>query len=153
MTDCKHCNGKIIGKRKDAEYCSNVCGSRARNKKHYDNNPGKFTDQRKWYNSHPEKRILSRIKSKAKKVGLAFNLEVSDIIIPDVCPVLGMKLVTTNQGSGYHTNSPSLDKIDPTLGYIKGNVRVISARANLLKNDATAQELRLVLADLERIEG
>ena len=148
MKICKHCNSEIVGKRSDAEYCSNVCGNRARNKKHYDNNPEKFTAQRKWYNSHPEERILTRIKSNAKRKGLPFNLELSDIVIPDVCPILGIVLKTTNQGSGYHTDSPSLDKINPTLGYVKGNVRVISARANLLKNDASSDELRLVLADL-----
>ena len=149
MINCKHCNSEIVGKRTDAQYCSNVCGNRARNKKHYDANPEVYAAKREWDNSHPEQRILYRIKSKAKKGGTPFDLELSDIVIPDVCPILGMKLVNVNQGRGYHTNSPSLDKINPTLGYVKGNVRVISARANLLKNDATSHELRLVLADLE----
>lgn len=46
--------------------------------------------------------------------------------------------------------SPSLDRIDSSKGYVKGNVRVISARANMLKNNATVEELTLVLKDLKR---
>jgi hypothetical protein len=57
-----------------------------------------------------------------------------------------------NKGrSGFFPDSPSLDRIDPSKGYVKGNVRVISARANLLKNDATVGELTLVLEDLREI--
>ena len=155
MTDktCPICDTKLVGLRSDAKYCSVVCGNRARNRAHYKNNPQRYKDKRAEDNSQVEKRIHSRVKSRAKKMGIPFNLEVSDIVIPEACPVLGIKLVTTNQGQGYHTNSPSLDKIDPNKGYTKGNVRVISARANLLKNDATAHELRLVLVDLERIEN
>jgi len=42
-------------------------------------------------------------------------------------------------------NSPSLDRLDNTKGYIKGNIVVISNKANRLKGDATLQELeRLV---------
>jgi len=149
MRICKNCGSEFVGKRSDASYCSVNCGNRFRNKRHYAANPEKFTASRKWYNSHVEKRILSRIKHKAKRFGIEFDIDVSDIVVPDNCPILGMPLVKVNQGSGYHTNSPSLDRIDPEKGYTKGNVRVISARANLLKNDASSTELRLILKDLE----
>ena len=100
-----------------------------------------------------KKRVVTRIKSKCKAKGIPFDLDVTDVIPPDFCPVLGIKLELHNQGSGYHVDSASVDRIDPTKGYTKGNVRVISARANLLKNDATSDELRLVLKDLEEIEN
>jgi hypothetical protein len=104
-------------------------------------------------NSKIESRMLSRCKNRAKKNGIPFDLTVEDIIIPNVCPVLGIKLIPKimEGRKGYYPDSPSLDRIDPSLGYIKGNVRVISARANLLKNDATVAELRLVLLDLEKL--
>lgn len=96
--------------------------------------------------------MLYRVKNRAKRLGIPFDLERTDISIPDFCPVLGIELIYRGGvGSGYHANSPSLDRIKPSLGYVKGNVRVISARANLLKNDASVEELERVLDDLRKI--
>ena len=77
-------------------------------------------------------------KSRATEKGREFNIELSDIVIPDFCPVLGVPM-----------DRPSLDRIDSSKGYVKGNVRVISHRANMLKNNATIEELELVLKDLK----
>ena len=100
-----------------------------------------------------ERKILSRIKSKCKAKGIPFNLEPDDIVIPTHCPILGIELVCHVKGKtkGYNPEAASVDRIDPKKGYVKGNIRIISARANLLKNDATLDELRLVLADLEKL--
>ncbi len=79
---------------------------------------------------------------RAKKFGLQFDLDVEDIAVPEVCPVLGIPL---KYGVGKRTGaSPSLDRLRPELGYVKGNVAVISWRANDLKRDATPDELRRV---------
>jgi hypothetical protein len=93
----------------------------------------------------PEKYMFKQSKAGAKKRGIPFELELSDIIIPNVCPVLGMKL----QYSDDIDSVPSLDRIDSSKGYIKGNVRVISWRANNLKSDAQAWEMELVLKYLK----
>jgi hypothetical protein len=69
-------------------------------------------------------------------------LTVEDIIIPAVCPVLGIVIVYNK--TGFHPSSPSLDKVVPELGYVPHNIRVISNRANRLKHDATPAELRKV---------
>lgn len=83
--------------------------------------------------------LWSSAKKRAKVNGWDFDIEVSDICIPDVCPVLGMDLV---KGEGRATgSSPSLDRIDSSKGYIKGNVQVISKKANTMKHDATREEL------------
>ena len=99
--------------------------------------------------------MLSRCKYRAKQRGISFNLTKDDIVIPKFCPVLGIEirqiLIDEEPKKGYHPNAPSLDRIIPELGYVKGNVRVISARANLLKSDATVSELELVLQDLKRL--
>ena len=72
--------------------------------------------------------------------------------IPEVCPVLGIPVNRGGVGKkGGRPDSPSMDRIDPTKGYIKGNVRVISNRANTLKCNATVAELEAVLADLKKI--
>lgn len=91
--------------------------------------------------------MLSRAKYRAKQKGHEFTITKEDIIIPDKCPLLGIPLIknkTIQQG-----NSPSLDRIDPTKGYIKGNVWVISNRANTLKNDASLQELQTLVENLK----
>lgn len=67
-----------------------------------------------------------------------------DIVIPDVCPVLGVKLEKGRESGT--DNSPSLDRIVPALGYVPGNIRIISNRANRIKNDSTPEELALILA-------
>lgn len=95
-------------------------------------------------------RAVENARERAKARGLPFNLTTADIIIPAVCPVLGTPFVF---GAGYSdTRSPSIDRIKPELGYVRGNVRVISLRANSLRNDATADELVKVALDAVRLE-
>jgi hypothetical protein len=88
-----------------------------------------------------QSKMLARAKGRAKEKGLPFDITKDDLQIPAVCPVLGIGLVITEGKSGAFKNSPSLDKIVPELGYVKGNVRVISQLANQMKGAATAEEL------------
>lgn len=94
----------------------------------------------RWKETHPESYLLSTVKYRAKKECLPFDLELSDIFIPKFCPYLGIKLVTI-KGTGHLDALASVDRIDPSRGYIKGNVQVISYKANRMKNDATVDEL------------
>jgi len=66
--------------------------------------------------------------------------------LPEKCPVLGIPLVYGMNSRENRFASPSLDRINSALGYIPGNVVVVSWRANSLKKDATPTELR-ALAD------
>ena len=144
--DCTACGGPIpAGKRSDAKYCSSACGNNSRGQKWRDQNADKIKIKNERDNSDVARRMLYRAKSRAKKKGIPFDLELEDIQVPDVCPVLGIKLCLKQGKKGYHPDSPSLDRIDPSLGYVKGNVQVMSARANLLKNDASVEELQAVL--------
>lgn len=83
--------------------------------------------------------LVERARSRASKANLPFNLNRQSIVIPLSCPVLGIPL---KLGSTRSANSPSLDRIIPSLGYVEGNVRVISDRANRLKSDLSISELR-----------
>lgn len=76
-------------------------------------------------------------KHRAKKSGIEFDIHERDIIIPEVCPLLGTPLIP----GGKRNNLPSLDRIDNTKGYIKGNVWVISLKANTMKQDASIEQL------------
>jgi hypothetical protein len=155
---CQYCGKQFTGKRKDAKWCSSICGNRKRNRTLYNKSPERTRANFKRSRiTHRESLMLSRCKYRAHQRGIPFNLTKDDIVIPKTCPVLGIELrqlsMEDEPQKGYHTNAPSLDRIIPELGYVKGNVRVISARANLLKNDATISELELVLKDLKRLHG
>lgn len=90
--------------------------------------------------TNPVKNILLKARKRAKEKGLEFNLTDEDIIIPEYCPLLKVKL-TNIHGQGKVLSNISLDRIDNTLGYIKGNVQVVSCLANVMKNSATKEQL------------
>lgn len=95
--------------------------------------------------------LWDKAKVRAKRVGVPFNIAVEDVVIPEVCPLLGIKLNKNNRGK-WANSSPTLDRKIPNLGYVTGNVWVISYRANLLKNDATTEELELLTRKLREYE-
>lgn len=96
---------------------------------------------REYRKRDPRSQMLSNAKARSKSQGVPFAITRDDIRIPQVCPILGIPLCTMQERGGRSDGSPSLDKIIPELGYVPGNVRVISMRANRLKNNATPQEL------------
>jgi len=83
--------------------------------------------------------MLSRASRRAAKTGLPCSITLDDIVIPEVCPVLGIPLVYGTRHVG--PDSATLDKIYPALGYVPGNVQVLSQRANQMKSDASPAEL------------
>ena len=87
------------------------------------------------------------VRERARKLQLPFTIEPSDVIIPEVCPVLGIKLLPC--GKRLNDSSPTLDKINNELGYIKGNVSVISWKANRLKSDGTAEDHKRIANYIE----
>jgi hypothetical protein len=106
----------------------------------------------KWYDdrrkNRPAQLMLYWIRARAKKRKIPFDLVESDIIIPSVCPVLGIPM---KMGKKNSNNSPSLDRRIPLLGYVRGNISVISNRANTLKRDATVNEIERVLEYMKSI--
>lgn len=89
---------------------------------------------------------------RARRNRLLFTLTLADICTPDTCCVLGIKLdYTSKNGAGnrFAADSPSIDRVTPELGYVPDNIRTISLRANLIKKDATVEELRLILRYVE----
>ncbi len=102
------------------------------------------TSARLYRNNFPEKYLFSAAKGRAKKNGIPFNITEEDIKIPEVCPIFNKPFIYSV--SGRQDFTPSLDRIDNTKGYVKGNIIVISWKANNLKSNATSEEL-VVLAN------
>ncbi|MGB6976946.1 MAG: hypothetical protein WBE18_05790 [Gammaproteobacteria bacterium] len=89
--------------------------------------------------ARPFRYTLNNARTRARKRGTPFNITEQDIKniwpLDGLCPVLGIKL---NKGLGKPSDSsPSLDVLIPSLGYVLGNVTIISYRANTLKSNCT----------------
>jgi hypothetical protein len=102
-----------------------------------------------------EYKLLASARRRAKLESLPFNLELEDVVIPEYCPVLGIKI--NKEVEVYRQDdSPSIDKLIPALGYVKGNIHIMSWRANMLKRDASLQEMSQVFkwfsAEMEKAE-
>jgi hypothetical protein len=95
-----------------------------------------------------ELHILKTVKHRAKSAGIEFNLTIEDIVIPEFCPIFKDIKLNTSLGKGSYgpnDDSPSIDRIDSSKGYIKGNVSIISNRANRIKNDGSREEHELIV--------
>jgi len=91
-----------------------------------------------------KKRITLK-RNHALQNGVPFDLTVSDLYpIPEVCPVLGIPIHYGTGHTGAADNALSIDRIDPAEGYVRGNIQLMSMRANRIKNNATPEELRRV---------
>lgn len=78
---------------------------------------------------------------------MEFTITLEDVVIPEMCPVLGIPLVNNKEtGKRSSPNSASIDRWDNSKGYVPGNVRVISHRANSIKRDAALAEIEAVAA-------
>lgn len=96
--------------------------------------------QRAYYAQNLLHKLVLRAKNRAKKNGWEFTINEADVSIPARCPVLGIKLALGLGSRGAKDFSPTLDRMDNTKGYVKGNVCVLSWRANRLKNNGTVDE-------------
>ena len=108
----------------------------------------KYNENRRHkHRSDPVPKLLSGAKHRAEQQGVPFDLTASDVHVPCDCPALGIPLLV---GERVTDNSPTLDKIIPALGYIRGNVVVISHLANRIKSNATPEQIRAVADFLDK---
>jgi hypothetical protein len=117
-----------------ASYCRE-CGN-ANSREHYAENKEKAKEYKK---ARQDKETLSSIKKRAKQKGLDFDLEVEDILGTS-CPIFGVELKRGSR-QGPSDFAPSVDRIDNSKGYVKGNVQVLSNLANKMKANATPEQL------------
>lgn len=95
----------------------------------------------------PQALLLKGARERAKKQGIPCTIGKEHIVIPAVCPILGIPITINVLGNagGNRAQSPSLDRVIPERGYVPGNVRVISNKANRLKADNTIETLEAIL--------
>lgn len=114
---------------------------------------------KEWFKNHPEyvreyrlrrleAHLIKAAKGRAKAKGIPFTITEKDIEVPTMCPALNIPLDRTARKGVF--NSLTLDRIVPERGYVPGNVRVISCRANRIKSDASLAELELLAAYVRR---
>lgn len=135
---CEVCEIMFTGYSK-RKYCSKVCGNRGSGRKIR-------SDISRYENT--AKRLLKSARKRARNRNIPFNLTIKDIAVPDCCPVFGIKL----QPFDHHADSfldavncvPTIDRLIPKLGYVKGNIDIISYRANSLKSDGTLTEFEAI---------
>jgi hypothetical protein len=90
-----------------------------------------------------------RARDRAARYDREFDIEVSDIVVPEACPLLGIPIA---RGDGkQRDSSPSLDRIDSTRGYTPDNIWVISYKANRMKTNATFAELATMVNNARQL--
>lgn len=125
---CRDCQGAINSKRADSR------------KEKASKDPEAFTRRIQRY-------LWALSRRRAKEKGLEHTISPEDIQVPDVCPVLQIPLNTYR--GGFDRSSYSLDRVDSSKGYVPGNVRVLSWRANAIKSNLTVEEVKRLLAYME----
>lgn len=161
MKKCRNCSKRkrLVNFQRDnrcptghTNLCKN-CASVAANAWHHRNREHHNRKMRTWWKknkaAHPARHLWVLAKRREAANGRAFDITPGDIHIPEYCPVFGSKLEFGNKT--YSPNAASLDAIIPELGHVRGNIAVISHRANTIKNDASVEELLKVAKWLRRV--
>ena len=103
-----------------------------------------YNNCKRWRKYNQISLMYSRAKSSAKRKGIEFTISKNDIVIPEYCPLLGVKFTNTYLNPDENRDYvPSLDRINNLKGYTPDNIWVISFKANRMKNTATLDELKV----------
>jgi len=96
------------------------------------------------------KRAKFRRKSyNCRAKGIGWSLKYTDISWPERCPILG--IVLDYFAETRLDSSPAYLVVKDSLGYVPGNVIVVSYRAKRLKSDGTSTEHRIIADYLDKL--
>ena len=119
------------------KYCSDKCKYECNNK-----------------HRNPYKTVFQNAKARVLREGGAWEIDFDTFDFPEYCPYLGYKLDYSYGKGKIQHNSPSFDQINAGMGYVDGNVRIVSNRANSMKNDAEVEDqVKMAKAVLLRHKG
>jgi hypothetical protein len=107
--------------------------------------------RRESYVKNPIKGILANVRQRCKKCNIDFNISEEDVLIPKICPILEIPLKRGTKGD--YDGSPTIDRLIPELGYVKGNVKVISMMANRMKTNATREQIQNFIKNINEYLG
>lgn len=134
-------NKELIKARNNAYYYANKEKQLANTKLYKQEHPEQARKWRGlWERKNPTYVMYHNAKRRARHLKLPFDLSWKELVIPEVCPIFGIKL---NQ-KDYFESTASLDRVVPSKGYTKENTVIISMRANRVKGEATAAEHRRI---------
>lgn len=93
------------------------------------------------------------LKMRAAERGVPFDLDADYLMSIQTthCPALGIEFVRRSMRGANSPASPTIDRIIPELGYVRGNVVMLSRRANNIKSDANVDEIAQVLEWLKKV--
>lgn len=144
---CRVCKTEFIGARRTAFYCSSKCLSQADYKKNMLNYKWRLT------------KLLAMAKNRAKEKQVPFNLDAEFLInlweeTNGTCPISGRSF-DLNQDASYtvNMNAPSIDRIVPSLGYVKGNVRIVIYMVNVAMSEYGSEHFMKLIDDIVAIRN
>lgn len=152
---CKYCSGtkRFIRDKKCVLCCrrrdrARYVRRRPQQKEYYEENKDRICALARVHGKakhakDPRYKMLASAKLRARVAGRECTVILTDIVIPEFCPLLGVKITTGSRQ--VKTNSPTLDRKDSTKGYTPDNIWVISWRANRIKSDSTLEEMKLLV--------
>ena len=149
IVSCKECGTEFETPHKATKLCSDACRDKRKEVARKKWRSETETNRKRWceYSNNYRKRNPNRsrfflLRSSSKSRGIPFNLDEEFFFnVPEVCPVLGIPLDGRDKDHQW-----SVDRLKPALGYVQGNVKIISMRANRLKNDSTITEIERILS-------
>jgi len=108
-------------------------------KQYYEKNKKDIAQKKK---NDPWNNKLRHAKLRAQKAGVPFDLtrDYLDSIRVSHCPILGIELKYT-ENTKICDDSATIDRIVPELGYVPGNIQMLSHKANRMKSNATSEQL------------
>jgi hypothetical protein len=162
---CKHCGNEIekikaeyerrIKKKAIGFFCNLKCSGSFFNAKHlekYQGDPSHFKgyENNRLDQYSPFKYHANKARSRSKKKG--YKTDLTTEYLKEIwdkqngtCPYTGIKMEISRTSQDEDIKKTpikaSLDRIDPSIGYIKGNVEFVCYCINVMKNDFTKQEM------------
>ena len=136
------CGKEIVGLRSDAKFCSRRCGARIKARRWHAVKPEVNRERCKRYANTEKGRavlLLKNAKDRAKRQGVPYELDL-DFVLERLrfgkCEITGLEF-ELSLSKKYKANplGPSLDRIIPSKGYTKENVRMVCFGINVMHHD------------------